>query len=85
MNIIGRDRIMQRWGVIQHDLMPELKQECGALTPKLEKRVHVLDWVRIEEWSMQTWLGTGRKPHDRSARLMPSSPRRYWAWPRPGR
>ena len=47
--------------------MPELKQECGALTPKLEKRVHVLDWVRIEEWSMQTWLGIGRKLYDRSA------------------
>ena len=67
MNIIGRDLIMQRWGVIWHDLMPELKQECGALTPKLEKLVHVLDWVRIEEWSMQTWLGTGRKLYDCSA------------------
>ena len=67
MNIIGRDLIMQRWHVIQHDLMPELKRECGALTPKLEKLVHILDWVRIEEWSMQTWQGIGRKPHDRSA------------------
>lgn len=67
MNIIGRDLIMQRWHVIQHELMPELKQECGALTPKLEKLVHILDWVRIEEWSMQTWQGIGRKPHDRSA------------------
>ena len=43
MNIIGRDLIMQRWCVIQHELMPELKQECGALTPKLEKLVHILD------------------------------------------
>jgi hypothetical protein len=67
MNIIGRDLIMQRWNVIQHELMPELKQECGALTPKLEKLVHILDWVRIEEWSVQTWQGIGRKPHDRSA------------------
>ena len=55
MNIIGRDLIMQRWRVIQHELMPELKQECGALTPKLEKLVHILDWVRIEEWAVQTW------------------------------
>lgn len=58
---------MQRWYVIQHDLMPELKRECGGLTPKLEKLVHILDWVRIEEWSAQTWQGIGRKPHDRSA------------------
>ncbi len=67
MNIIGRDLIMQRWCVIQHELMPELRQECGALTPKLEKLVHILDWVRIEEWTMHTWQGVGRKPHDRSA------------------
>jgi hypothetical protein len=58
---------MQRWNVLQYDLMPELKRECGALTPKLEKLVHILDWVRIEEWSVQTWVGIGRKPHDRSA------------------
>ena len=58
---------MQRWHVLQHDLLPELKQELGALTPRLEKLVHILDWVRIEEWSVQTWQGIGRKPHDRSA------------------
>ena len=67
MNLIGRDLIMQRWRAVQHDLMPELKRECGALTPRLEKLVHILDWVRIEEWSVQTWQGIGRKPHDRSA------------------
>ena len=67
MDASRRDLIMQRWGVIQHDLMPELKRECGTLTPRLEKLVHILDWVRIEEWSVQTWLGIGRKPHDRSA------------------
>ncbi len=49
MNTIQRPLIMQRWQVLQYDLMPELKQQCGALTPKLEKLVHILDWVRIEE------------------------------------
>lgn len=67
MNTTQRTLVMQRWHVLQHDLMPELKLECGALTPKLEKLVHILDWVRIEEWPVQTWLGVGRKPHDRSA------------------
>lgn len=67
MNTTQRPLIMQRWQVLQYDLMPELRQECGALTPKLEKLVHILDWVRIEEWSMQTWQGIGRKPHERSA------------------
>ncbi len=67
MNATGRALIMQRWNTIQHDLMPELKRECGGLTPKLEKLVYILDWVRIEKWSVQTWQGIGRKPHDRSA------------------
>ena len=67
MNITQRSLIMQRWHVLQHDLLPELKQEWGALTARLEKLVHILDWVRIEEWSVQTWQGIGRKPHDRSA------------------
>jgi len=67
MDITQRSLLMQRWHVLQHDLMPGLKQEWGALTPRLEKLVHILDWVRIEEWSVQTWQGIGRKPHDRSA------------------
>lgn len=58
---------MQRWNVLQHELMPELKQECGELTPRLEKLIHILDWVRIEEFSLPTWQGIGRKPHDRGA------------------
>jgi len=66
MNATRRDLILQRWNVIQHELMPELRHDCGALTPKLEKLVHILDWVRIEEWT-QAWLGIGRKPHERGA------------------
>ncbi|MEC5164206.1 hypothetical protein RCH08_005396 [Janthinobacterium sp. CG_S6] len=51
MDATRRDLILQRWNVIQHELMPELRHDCGALTPKLEKLVHILDWVRIEEWT----------------------------------
>ena len=32
-----------RWFVIQHELMPELRSEVGALTPKLEQVVHTLE------------------------------------------
>ena len=67
MNTTQRTLVMQRWNVLQHELMPELKQECGSLTPKLEKLIHVLDWVRIEEFAAKTWQGIGRKPHDRGA------------------
>lgn len=67
MNTTQRSLIMQRWDVLQYDLIPELRREHGALTPKLEKLVHILDWVRIEEWPVLTWQGIGRKPHERSA------------------
>jgi hypothetical protein len=50
MNTTQRSGIMQRWQVVQHELMPELRSEVGSLTPKLEKMVHTLEWVRIEEF-----------------------------------
>lgn len=67
MDSTQRDLIMQRWTVVQHELMPELKDEIGPLTPKLEKVIHVLEWVRIEEFVDSTWRGVGRPPHDRGA------------------
>ena len=57
--------MMQRWNVIQHELLPELRDEVGALTPKLEKVIHVLEWVRIEELIESSWCGVGRPPHER--------------------
>lgn len=58
---------MQRWNVLQYELMPGLRAEVGVLTPKLEKVVHTLEWVRIEEFVGSSWLGIGRPPHDRCA------------------
>jgi len=66
MNATRRDLIMQRWNVIQHDLLPELRNELGTLTPKLEKVIHTLEWVRIEEFVASSWCGEGRPPHERS-------------------
>lgn len=56
---------MQRWFVIQRELMPELRSEVGALTPKLEHLIRTLEWVRIEEFVSSTWGGCGRPEHDR--------------------
>src|SRR3989338_1433452 len=50
MHATHRERIMQRWSVVQHELMPELAAQVGVLTPKLEKLIHTLEWVRIEEF-----------------------------------
>lgn len=58
--------LMQRWNVIQHALLPELFKEVGTMTPKLEKVVHILDWVRIEEFVKSSWCGEGRPPHERA-------------------
>lgn len=58
---------MQRWSVVQQELMPELRSEVGPLTPRLEKVIHTLEWVRIEEFVESTWCGVGRPPHDRGA------------------
>ena len=65
MNTTQRSGIMQCWFVIQHELMPELRNEMGALTPKLEQVIHPLEWVRIEEFVRSTWGGCGQPAHDR--------------------
>ena len=57
---------MQRWNVVQYDLIPALREETGALTPKLEKLIYVLEWVRIEEFTVGSWSGVGRPPHERA-------------------
>ena len=37
MDSTRRDLILQRWNVIQHELLPELRNDVGTLTQKLEK------------------------------------------------
>ena len=50
MDANKRELIMQRWGVIQNELMLELRHELGALTPKLEAVIRALEWARSEEF-----------------------------------
>ena len=57
---------MQRWHVIQHELVPEWVEPFGPLTPKLEKLIHLLEWVRIEEFTGTSWSGVGRPPFERA-------------------
>lgn len=57
---------MQRWNVVQYELIPYLGDEIGQLTPRLEKLIHILDWVRIEEWTEVSWCGIGRPPVERA-------------------
>ena len=66
MDANRRELMMQRWNVIQHELLPELRSDVGPLTPKLEKVIHTLEWVRIEEFTDSAWCGVGRPPHERA-------------------
>ena len=40
-------RIMHRWNVVQYELIPELEDRWRALTPKLERLIHILEWVSL--------------------------------------
>lgn len=42
-----RAGLMQRWHVVQAELIPDLGQEVGGLTPRLEKLIHTLEWVTV--------------------------------------
>lgn len=66
MNTTQRTGLLQRWRVIQEELIPGLGQEVEGLTPRLTKLIHTLEWVRIEEF-VPGWRGIGRPPADRSA------------------
>lgn len=66
MNPTQREFIMQRWSVIQFDLLPELNNDIGALTPKLERLIHILEWIKLEELLPDSWQGKGRPQRERS-------------------
>jgi hypothetical protein len=66
MDATRRELLTQRWNLIQNDLLPELHTELGPLTPKLERVIHILEWVRIDEFVPASWCGVGRRPHQRA-------------------
>ncbi len=66
MHATRRDLIAQRWNTVQFDLLPELAKDIGSLTPKLEKLIYILEWVRIEEFTAASWCGVGRPPYERA-------------------
>jgi len=57
---------MQCWNVVKYDLLPKLRNEVCGMTPKSETVIHILNWVRIEEFTGPTWGGVGRPPHERA-------------------
>ena len=66
MNSTKPQMIMHRWNVIQHELIPAMREQVGTLTPRLERLIHTLEWVRIEEFTQGAWCGIGRPPRERA-------------------
>jgi hypothetical protein len=66
MDATRRELILQRWNVVQHELLPELANALGGLTPKLAQVIHILDWVRIEDFTPSAGSGVGRPPCERA-------------------
>ena len=66
MNATRANQIMQRWNVIQYEIIPSLHDQTESMTPKLEKLIHILEWLRIEENMRVSWIGNGRPPHERA-------------------
>ncbi|MCB1639380.1 MAG: transposase [Thiothrix sp.] len=66
MNTTQRDHLSQRWNFIQAELLPELKSDGYLLTPKLERLIHILEWVRIDEFVVGYRSDTGRPQHERA-------------------
>ena len=74
MDAIRPHLILQRWNVVQHELLPELKNEVGALTPKLERVIHTLLGQGAEV--VEVAVGAGRvlliKNAEAEIRLVPA-------------
>ncbi len=71
MNATQRAGLLQRWSVVQEELIPGLGREIEGLTPKLTKLIPTLEWARIEEfvpgWQIlaETCWNVRRRPRRR--------------------
>lgn len=67
MDCTKRSTLMQQLLTVQHELLPSLCEELDILTPKLEKLVHVLDWLSMAAFFPSRYGAEGRPAHDRQA------------------
>ena len=85
MEAIKRELIMQRWNVIQYERLPELRNDVGALTPKLEKVIPTLEGVRhrgvcgLGLWPRRGVEKVVRRMSGPGGRTR-FSPSPYWGW-----
>ena len=57
MNSNQRELIMQRWSLMQTEILPCFSDDFGVLTLKLEKLIHMLELTRIEDFVQPSGSG----------------------------
>ena len=86
MKATERDLIQQNWNVVQHELVPQLGADLGGLTPLLDRVIHGLEWVPIEEFTHLRFVDLCRPPRDRAWRANAFAgkavlgPTTQWRW-----
>ena len=49
INTILHTYLSQRWTQIQEQLYPRLSADLESTSPKLEKLIHVLEWIDLDK------------------------------------
>ena len=67
MNTTSHTYLSQRWTQIQEQLFPTLSAEFASTSPKLEKLIHVLEWIELDKNLPYIGQLKGRPAKDRLA------------------
>ena len=67
MNTTSHPYLSQRWTQIQQQLFPTLSAEFASTSPKLEKLIHVLEWIELDKNLPYIGQLKGRPTKDRLA------------------
>jgi len=67
MHITSESYLSQRWTQIQTHLFPSLCTEFNSTSPKLEKLIHILEWIQLDRHLPYTGQANGRPTKDRLA------------------
>ena len=67
MHITSESYLSQRWTQIQTHLFPSLGTEFNSTSPKLEKLIHILEWIQLDRHLPYTGQANGRPTKDRLA------------------
>jgi hypothetical protein len=67
MHTTSESHLSQRWTQIQSHLFQSLCAEFNIPSPKLEKLIHILEWIPLDLYLPYIGQTNGRPAKDRSA------------------